>query len=123
MKQRVEAMLPLAGNVRVVRSRPDDQGGFVWTITFHTATDVIPPMLPHSALTGLDARVRVETLQQGNTVGGHFQVKKFCFFFPCPLNERTLLMGALATVDFHGPNNSPVGAQCVSPWHADCTGG
>ena len=51
------------------------QGGFRWDITFVSAPGNVEQLVAHSALTGRSASVRVDTLVEGNDIGGFFTVE------------------------------------------------
>ena len=46
-----------------------------WTVTFTSATDIVPQLEAKSYLTGSGATVTVETLTEGNTISGWFDLE------------------------------------------------
>jgi len=65
---------PGVGIVNVTRSPADPQGGYTWTIYFTSAIGNIPQLTVTSLLAGLKADVQVQTLQDGDSVGGFFSL-------------------------------------------------
>ena len=72
LKQSIEGAFEYAGKVEVSRQGPDAQKAFIWTVTFTSAADIVPQLESKSYLTGSGATVTVETLTEGNTIGGTF---------------------------------------------------
>ena len=62
------------GLVDVTRSTQDSQEGFQWFITFSGAIGNIQQLEPTTFLQGLDANVTVDTLVEGNEIGGSFKL-------------------------------------------------
>lgn len=60
------------GLVNVTRSPATDVGGYTWTVTFVTAVGNIRQLKPTSYLEGLKANVAVDTIVNGNEIGGTF---------------------------------------------------
>ena len=75
LKNRIESAFRYAGQVEVARQGPDAQKAFIWTVTFTSATDVVPQLEAKSYLTGSGAMVTVETLTEGNTISGWFNLE------------------------------------------------
>ncbi len=71
----LESMGPIP-TVNVVRTGPDNQGGYQWTVTFTSTVNSgsLNLMVATSALGGSGARVAVSRLVAGNQVSGTFQL-------------------------------------------------
>ena len=75
LKNRIESAFRYAGQVDVARQGPDAQKAFIWTLTFTSATDEVPQLEAKSYLTGSGATISVETLTEGNTISGWFNLE------------------------------------------------
>jgi hypothetical protein len=62
------------GNVSVVRSGPDFQGGYTWTITWLTVNGDVPQVSLTSLLTGSNVALAVETVHNGNSLSGSYSL-------------------------------------------------
>jgi hypothetical protein len=74
----MEAALELlidVGDVSVSRSDADNQGGYVWTVTWLDAIGDVAPLKLSSSLTGSGLSAVVETVQDGNYLGGSFNLE------------------------------------------------
>uniref|UniRef100_A0A7S2LHS3 GH16 domain-containing protein n=2 Tax=Leptocylindrus danicus TaxID=163516 RepID=A0A7S2LHS3_9STRA len=65
---------PGIGEVSVSREVNGGSGGFTWAITFVSAVGNSDTISSTNLLSGTNANVIVETIQEGNSVGGMFQV-------------------------------------------------
>ena len=82
---------PGVGRVNVTRA-PRREGGYVWSVTFRTATPGnVAQLGVTSLLTGLEADVVVETVRDGNDLGGTFAIA-FCL----PMRMRSGCASATA---------------------------
>lgn len=62
------------GLVNVTRSNRDNNGGYVWTITFKTVIGNIQQLRVTNFLQALKANVVVRTIRDGNELGGSFKI-------------------------------------------------
>ena len=62
------------GNVSVTRSAAVPPGGYTWTIQWLSATGNQPTLRFTNSLSGSGAKVTVQTLQNGNYLGGTYQL-------------------------------------------------
>ena len=69
-----DAAAPGVGRVDVARVPFESGGGYQWTITFRSAIGDVQEMRATGHLRGLGASVAVETLREGNSIGGEFQL-------------------------------------------------
>jgi hypothetical protein len=75
VQSQIEQGLVLAGKVRVVRGSLDEQGGRTWTLTFTTQVGQMAQLVADGAgLTGTGAGVVVETIAEGNSLGGNWSL-------------------------------------------------
>jgi len=63
------------GRVEVSRTSIGSSGGFSWSITFSSAIGNLGKIKATSYLTGRNASVLVETIRDGNEIGGTFQLE------------------------------------------------
>lgn len=71
----LEAM-PTVDDVSVSREGPDDQGGYTWSVTFHSPTGLLPLMqMSTNALSGTGAAVATARVQQANVISGTFNLE------------------------------------------------
>jgi len=63
------------GDVSVTRSDADNQGGFVWSVTWLSAIGDVAPLKLSSSLTGSGVSAVVNTVQDGNYLGGTFNLE------------------------------------------------
>lgn len=75
VRRAIEDNIPLAGDVAVTRTARDDEGGRTWTITFLTAVGDLPQIRVVDELTGIGHHAFTNTIQDGNTIGGHVQLE------------------------------------------------
>jgi hypothetical protein len=74
MKTALEAMTGF-GTVAVTRTDKDNQGGYTWTVTWLTAQGDQPALTFSSSLTGSGTTIVGATLQDGNYLGGSYQLE------------------------------------------------
>lgn len=67
-------MIAGIGEVSITRSKQNNQEGYKWYITFLTAIGNPPQLIATSYLLGLTAKIKVETLIEGNEIGGTFKL-------------------------------------------------
>lgn len=78
MQEILQAM-PNVQSVAVTRSGPDEEGGYIWTITFLSPAGAVPQLsLATSSLTGAGAGVLINTPVPGNVISGYFTLQ-VCF--------------------------------------------
>ena len=58
----------------MTRTGPDYQGGYTWTVTWLTALGNQPPLTFANLLTGSGATINGTTVQNGNSLGGNYQL-------------------------------------------------
>ena len=69
-----ESAVPGVGIVNVTRSGPDSQEGYVWSVTFASASGNVPDLGIVNLLTGMGSEAVVETIREGNSLGGTFSL-------------------------------------------------
>ena len=73
LRERLQSGLPSAGLLSVTRTPGNTAVGFSWNVTFLTAPGNVPQLaVDFSAVQGVQSRVQVTTLVQGNQVDGTF---------------------------------------------------
>lgn len=65
---------PGIGKVRVSREANVGSGGFTWTITFVSAIGNLNTITSTNLLSGKNANVTIKTIQEGNSIGGMYQL-------------------------------------------------
>ena len=75
---------PGVGKVQISRKSIGSSGGFEWRITFESAVGNVEPISASSSLSGRDAHVHVETIQNGTSIEGFYKLHF--------LNESTRLL-------------------------------
>jgi hypothetical protein len=74
MKTALEALTGF-GSIAVTRSEVTNQGGYTWTITWLDAIGNQPPLTFANSLTGSGTSITGATLQDGNYLGGTYQLE------------------------------------------------
>ena len=72
VRHHLETSLPRLGLVKVTRSHRLDDGQYTWTVHFSTAIGDVPQLVVSSQLTGIEARIFVKTVVEGNSIQGSF---------------------------------------------------